>query len=179
MLHLGEASGTLGAESELSGSRPRRVTLFRQDGDHDASDFTFAVACGHRCAGGAAKARRRKRDYVRCNPRPDVATMLRQLPIFGKLVKKDLEIGFTEHDYAPPIACTRPTATTSSPRGVSAAYVTPRPETQPTDTPAPTPTPSLGPSETTLADGLKVQIIPQACISLATLILQKADAKIR
>ena len=86
---------------------------------------------------------------------------------FGKTLKRDLAIGFTEHYYAPAVACATPAPTASpSPVDSSApeAAGTPAPET----TAAPSPTPSPGPTETTLAKGLRVQIIPQPCVPAPT-----------
>lgn len=65
---------------------------------------------------------------------------------FGKLVRKTLEIGFTEHYYAPAGPC-----------------ATPIPETSP------------GATERTLATGLKVQILPQACVQSSTSVLGSSN----
>ena len=76
---------------------------------------------------------------------------------FGKLMKRDLATGFTEHYYALPLPCAPPPPT-------------PVPTEQPSDalapeaSPPPTASPSPGPSETTTAKGLHVQIIPQPCV---------------
>jgi hypothetical protein len=91
---------------------------------------------------------------------------------FGKTLKRDLALGFTEHYYAPTVACATPPPTpepTASPSDDASGTATELlPDDAATDTPAPTPTPSPSPSpaptETTLARGLKVQIIPQACV---------------
>jgi hypothetical protein len=72
---------------------------------------------------------------------------------FGKLMKRDLTIGFTEHYYAPALPCATP-----------APVPTGEPSDAPSPTPPPSPTPSPGPTETTLAKGLRVQIIPQPCV---------------
>ena len=61
---------------------------------------------------------------------------------FGKLMKRDLATGFTEHYYALPLPCA-PAA-------------------------SPTEEPSGAPAETTPAKGLRVQIIPQACVPQPT-----------
>jgi hypothetical protein len=66
---------------------------------------------------------------------------------FGKLLKRDLAIGFTEHYYAAAVPC----APSPDPSGVSTASSS-------------SPAPSPGPTATTLAKGLRVQIIPQPCI---------------
>jgi hypothetical protein len=96
---------------------------------------------------------------------------------FGKLLKRDLSIGFTEHYFADPVACpaAAPTATpspspspspspTPAPRG-RRATPSPSPSPSPTPAPSPTPTPVPTPIETTLQPGLKVQILPQPCAS--------------
>jgi hypothetical protein len=85
---------------------------------------------------------------------------------FGKFLKRDLAIGFTEHYYAPaqPCATPAPTASPSVDPSAPADADTPAPET--TATPAPTPSP--GPTETTLTKGLRVQIIPQPCVPVPT-----------
>jgi hypothetical protein len=91
--------------------------------------------------------------------------LVKQFPdtFFGKTLKRDLAIGFTEHYYALPEPCATPTPEpTAIPSGTTA------PNVAATDTPIPTPTPSPGPTETTLARGLKVQIIPQACVPAPT-----------
>jgi hypothetical protein len=73
---------------------------------------------------------------------------------FGKLMKRDLAIGFTEHYYAAAVPCAPAVRTEASPAADQSA----------SPAPAPPPTPSPGPTETTLAKGLRVQIIPQPCI---------------
>jgi hypothetical protein len=91
---------------------------------------------------------------------------------FGKLLKRDLAIGFTEHYYALAVPCATPTPAptpTASPTDdASGLALEVQPDVTVTDTPAPTPTPSPssspGPTETTLAKGLKVEILPQACV---------------
>jgi hypothetical protein len=88
---------------------------------------------------------------------------------FGKTLKRDLAIGFTEHYYAPSEPCATPTPiATASSSDASGATASPLPDNAATATPAPTPTPTPGPTETTIARGLKVQIIPQACVPLPT-----------
>jgi hypothetical protein len=91
--------------------------------------------------------------------------LVKQFPdtFFGKTLKRDLAIGFTEHYYALPVPCATPSPEpTATPTGATA------PNVVATDTPAPAPTPSPGPTETTLARGLKVQIIPQPCVPAPT-----------
>jgi hypothetical protein len=90
---------------------------------------------------------------------------------FGKTLKRDLAIGFTEHYYAPAEPCATPTPLpTASPSDASGAPASPLPDIAATapPTPAATPTPTPGPTETTIARGLKVQIIPQACVPAPT-----------
>ena len=95
---------------------------------------------------------------------------------FGRLVKKNLGIGFTEHYYALPVACAMPATTVTTTGDVSTAYATPVPAATPTAlfTYPAMPSPDL--SETMLEMGLKVQILPQACVPLVTSALQKASA---
>jgi hypothetical protein len=95
---------------------------------------------------------------------------------FGKIVKKDMAIGFTEHYYAEPVACataqpavapTPAVVATEAPRkGRSKATPTPEPTApptaEPTATPAPRPTPRV------IKDKLKVQIETPACVPPAT-----------
>jgi hypothetical protein len=92
--------------------------------------------------------------------------LVKQFPdtFFGKTLKRDLAIGFTEHYYALPEPCATPTPEpTAVPSGTTA------PNVAATDAPiAATPSPSPGPTETTIARGLKVQIIPQACVPAPT-----------
>lgn len=96
---------------------------------------------------------------------------------FGKLIKKDMTIGFTEHYYAEATPCATPTPApsetptpvptpTPAPARRGRAQATPAP--QPTATPAPTPTPSPEPTPVptpqVLAKGLKVQIETPPCV---------------
>lgn len=100
---------------------------------------------------------------------------------FGKLIKKDLAIGFTEHYYANAQPCPtppptpEPTATptpspTPAPRGRRGPAPTPEPPSTPTPpaTPESTPTPIPRPDATTLAKGLKLQIEIPPCVPPAT-----------
>jgi len=102
---------------------------------------------------------------------------------FGKLLKKDMELGFTEHYYSDAAPCPTPTLTpepappaTSTPN--VAASAAPRkgpPRTRASATPEPTPTPTAVPTATPspkptaaptphiVAKGLKVQIETPAC----------------
>lgn len=76
---------------------------------------------------------------------------------FGKLMKRDLAIGFTQHYYAPAVPCATPAPATTPAAGATDAAVAPA-----------TAAPSPGPTETTVAKGLRVQILPQPCIPPAT-----------
>jgi hypothetical protein len=78
---------------------------------------------------------------------------------FGKILKRDLAIGFTEHYYAPAVPCVTPGPTTA-PTDATAADAS----AQTAESPSPSPTPSPGPTETTLEKNLRVQIIPQPCV---------------
>lgn len=69
---------------------------------------------------------------------------------FGKALKKDLAIGFTEHYFAQPVACA---ALSSSP----APSATPSPMPSPTPTASPSPTPAPGTPA--------VDILPVPCIA--------------
>jgi hypothetical protein len=83
---------------------------------------------------------------------------------FGKLLKRDLTIGFTEHYYAPAVPCATPSPSpspTDTPVA-GAELASPAPSASPTAEATPTPTP--GPVETTLGKGLRVQMIPQPCV---------------
>jgi hypothetical protein len=81
---------------------------------------------------------------------------------FGKLLKADLAIGFTEHSYALPEPC--PTAPPTPPpadEGVDAFYVPPPIDVAPE---MPTPTPLPVPAATTLQPGLRAIVLPQSCV---------------
>jgi hypothetical protein len=96
--------------------------------------------------------------------------LVKQFPktYFGKLLAKDLAIGFTEHYYALPETCaTPPPAPTPAPYLFDAGpddVPTPEPSPTPLWTPAPTP----APIQTTLSTGLRSEIIAQACVPPAT-----------
>jgi hypothetical protein len=77
---------------------------------------------------------------------------------FGKTLKRDLAIGFTEHYYAVAVACATPTPSPSPSEGSTNDTSTATPS------PSPTATPSPGPTETTLAKNLHAEILPQPCI---------------
>ena len=96
--------------------------------------------------------------------------LVKQFPgtYFGKLLAKDLTIGFTEHYFALPVTCaTPPPLPAPSPYAFAAGpddVATPEPAPTPLWTPAPTP----APIETTLSAGLRSQILAQACVPPAT-----------
>ena len=110
---------------------------------------------------------------------------------FGKLVKKDIAIGFTEHYYSEALPCPTPTPTptpaptptlTPIPNATASAAArarpparsraTPTPTPSPTLTPTPEPTPTPSPVPTpvptpqVLGKGLKVQIETPGCVPL-------------
>ena len=69
---------------------------------------------------------------------------------FGKALKKDLAIGFTEHYFATPVACAS-LPITASPNPHSTATASPSP------TPSPTPTPAPGQP--------KAEVLPVPCLT--------------
>jgi hypothetical protein len=102
---------------------------------------------------------------------------------FGRVIKKDIAIGFTEHYYADAVPCPTPTpspeptvavtpspAVTEPPRGKSRSKATPEPTATPTPEPTPTPVPTAPPrpAPQTIGKGLKVQIETQACVAPPT-----------
>lgn len=94
---------------------------------------------------------------------------------FGKIVKKDMAVGFTEHYYADPVPCATPTPAPTETPQPSATPAPSRgsrstPTPTPTATPSPTPEPAAAPTPEvkTLEKGLKVQIEIPACASPAT-----------
>jgi hypothetical protein len=102
---------------------------------------------------------------------------------FGKVIKKDIAIGFTEHYYADAVPCPTPTPSpeptvavapsptvTEPPRGKSRATPTPVPTATPTPEPTPTPVPTAPPrpAPQTIGKGLKLQIETQACVAPPT-----------
>jgi hypothetical protein len=74
---------------------------------------------------------------------------------FGKLEKKDLAIGFTEHYFAEPVPCPTP-----APSPLPGAKPTPTPE--PTMTPVPTPSPTAAPGQP------KIDILTPPCVAAPT-----------
>jgi hypothetical protein len=102
---------------------------------------------------------------------------------FGKLVAKNLAIGFTEHYYAAAVACPTPVPTptptmeptvaptaspTAQPRRRGRPAPTPSPSPTPVVTPSPepspSPTPSPVPTPRVLSKGLSVMIETPPCI---------------
>jgi hypothetical protein len=72
---------------------------------------------------------------------------------FGKALKKDISIGFTEHYFATAVPCPAITpAASPTPRGA-----TPTPSPSPSPSPTPTPTPAPGQP--------KVDILPVPCLT--------------
>ena len=71
---------------------------------------------------------------------------------FGKLVRKEIATGFTEHYYAPAVTCATPL-----PDATASALVVEA-------TPVPIPTATPGPAELTLGPHLKAQVLPQPCL---------------
>lgn len=103
---------------------------------------------------------------------------------FGKVTKKEIAGGITEHWYATAIACATPEPTlapTASPeptavpsatpqpkRGRATPAPTPSPTPTVSPTPSPTPTPIPSPQLTSTPDGTKIVILPAACIPART-----------
>jgi hypothetical protein len=94
---------------------------------------------------------------------------------FGKLVKKDMAIGFTEHYYGEPVPCATPqppaptpeaVATEAPRRGRGKAAPTPEPTVAPT--PPPTMTPQPQPTPRVIKDHLKVQVEIPPCVAPPT-----------
>lgn len=103
---------------------------------------------------------------------------------FGKLVKREIALGFTEHYYAEAVACPTPSPTATpeptrvplpvatvtvaprTSRGRPAATPSPVPTPMPTPTPSPTPdpTPTPSPAPTQVAKGLKAQVLTPPCV---------------
>src|ERR1700733_1402625 len=74
---------------------------------------------------------------------------------FGKTLKRDIAIGFTEHYYQLPVPCATPTvASSATPDAAASDQAMPDAgAASPTPTPSPTATPTPGPIQTTLAKG--------------------------
>jgi len=80
---------------------------------------------------------------------------------FGKVLKRDLAIGFTEHYYALALPCGTPLPTANG-TGTAGTPALTTPNAASAGSLSPSPSP--GPTETTLSKGLRVQIIPQPCV---------------
>jgi hypothetical protein len=88
---------------------------------------------------------------------------------FGKTLKKDLAIGFTQHYYALPVPCPTPVPAIAPTKNPSAiVWYPPAPTPEPTDPPTPVPTPAPTSTVITVAKGLRAEILPQACVPPAT-----------
>jgi hypothetical protein len=110
---------------------------------------------------------------------------------FGKLIKREIAIGFTEHYYAEPAPCQTPTPTPMptpeptvappvaaptpapraggrQPRATPSPRPTPAPTPVPTPSPSPEPTPAPSPQITQLGKGLKVQVLTPPCVAPPT-----------
>jgi hypothetical protein len=74
---------------------------------------------------------------------------------FGKALKKDLAIGYTEHYFATPVPCE--SLVTATPSG------SPNPHATMTATPSPTPSPTPVPTPTPAPGQPKVEILPVPC----------------
>ncbi len=89
---------------------------------------------------------------------------------FGKTLKRDIAIGFTEHYYAPAVPCATPSpVATATPDAAATGQAPPdadaaSPSAAPSPAPSATATPTPGPIETTIAKGLHAQILPQPCV---------------
>jgi len=104
---------------------------------------------------------------------------------FGRLTKKDIAGGITEHWYATALACATPEPTlapTATPeptavpratpapsgrRGRATPTPTPSPTPAPTESPSPTPSPVPTPQLTSAPNGSKIVILPAACTTPA------------
>ncbi len=84
---------------------------------------------------------------------------------FGRHLKADLAIGFTEHYYAPAVACAEPTPGPSPARDemIGAAFPA---VAMPTSAPPP-PKPTPAPTPVTIQPGLRVLVLPQPCVPAA------------
>jgi hypothetical protein len=88
---------------------------------------------------------------------------------FGKLARRALALGFTEHYYALPIPCATPSPSPSPSPSASDQETAPAsasPSHLPTT--APTATPAPGPLETALGHGLRAEVLPQPCVPAPT-----------
>jgi len=85
---------------------------------------------------------------------------------FGKMLKRDIAIGFTERYYALPVPCATPTPTASPDTSADTPSPTPTLTSSPSPSPSPSPTstPTPGPIQTSIEKGLRAQILPQPCV---------------
>lgn len=79
---------------------------------------------------------------------------------FGKIVKKNLAIGFTEHYFAPALPCATPAPDVADQRVKPAAFIS----RDATPSAAPSPVSSPGPVVSTIGKGHNVQLEVAACI---------------
>jgi len=134
-----------------------------------------------------------KKIWVQANQQQAWAYMNRVATVFpntyfGKLIKREIAIGFTEHYYAAAVPCQTPSPTptpqatavpvpvatvtvapsTSRRRPVATPSPIPTPTPTPTASPTPEPTPSPSPEPTQLAKGLKAQVLTPPCVAPAS-----------
>ncbi len=134
-----------------------------------------------------------KKIWVQANQQQSWAYMNRIAQVFpntyfGKLVKREMAIGFTEHYYSDAIPCpaATPTATPTpvptptpvatptvapharAPRATPTPVATPSPVPTPAATPTPEPTPTPMPEIKQLGKGLKVQVLTPPCVAAPT-----------
>ncbi|HEY6233612.1 MAG TPA: hypothetical protein VIW69_00740 [Candidatus Elarobacter sp.] len=134
-----------------------------------------------------------KKIWVQANQQQAWAYMNRIATVFpntyfGKLIKREITIGFTEHYYSVPVPCQTATPTASpEPTAVPVPVATvtaaprtnrgrpvatpsplPTPTPTPTASPAPEPTPSPSPETTQVAKGLKAQVLTPPCVAPPT-----------
>ncbi|HEV2740510.1 MAG TPA: hypothetical protein VGU66_18265 [Candidatus Elarobacter sp.] len=132
-----------------------------------------------------------KKIWVQANQQQAWAYMNRIATVFpntyfGKLIKREIAIGFTEHYYSVPVPCqtAAPTASpeptavpvpvatvTAAPRtnrGRPVASPSPTPTPAPTASPTPEPTPSPSPETMQIAKGLKAQVLTPPCVAPPT-----------
>jgi hypothetical protein len=134
-----------------------------------------------------------KKIWVQANQQQAWAYMNRIADVFpntyfGKLIKREIAIGFTEHYYAVPVPCSTPSPTaspeptavpvplatvtvapsTNRRRPVATPSPVPTPKPTPTASPTPEPTPSPSPEPTQIAKGLKAQVLTPPCVAPPT-----------
>ena len=134
-----------------------------------------------------------KKIWVQANQQQAWAYMNRIAQVFpntyfGKLVKREIAIGFTEHYYSEALACPTPTPTATptpaptptpvasptvaprgrAPRATPTPVATPSPVPTPAATPTPEPTPTPAPEIRQIGKGLKVQVLTPPCAAAPT-----------